>query len=246
MFILTIIFYACEKKENSFTFIIAADMRYMATEEYRDSRYFQGACEAIKKYGKGSFLISPGDDSLNKYPQNSFKFHQLLKKYNVNAYVCGHTHNASIAKINNIWQIDIGHARGIESYFPDMLIGEILQKIEQGKKIGLTEKESISDYYEGNDYEARKVLYYTDLTGGISYKKIDDKTGLDLLLTFVDYYSNDKKMWEKHKTAFWTNANLTRSTFLKVITSENDVTVEFYRDDARGGEYNLMHSYSLN
>jgi hypothetical protein len=354
----------------------------MATEEYRDSRYFQGACEAIKKYGKGSFLISPGDidppstvyevvsqilgedypwypvvgnhdpevetnmqylrdfnkngnslpnivrkgppgciettysfdwadnhfvvlnqyydgqsdmgtdgdhvpqllewlqkdlsetekkyifvfghepliaipdmdngrlrhadDSLNKYPQNSFKFHQLLKKYNVNAYVCGHTHNASIAKINNIWQIDIGHARGIESYFPDMLIGEILQKIEQGKKIGLTEKESISDYYEGNDYEARKVLYYTDLTGGISYKKIDDKTGLDLLLTFVDYYSNDKKMWEKHKTAFWTNANLTRSTFSKVITSENDVTVEFYRDDARGGEYNLMHSYSLN
>ncbi len=61
LLVFIMIFFACQRNENSFTFIIAADMRYMAKEEYRDSRYFQGACEAIKKYGKGSFLISPGD-----------------------------------------------------------------------------------------------------------------------------------------------------------------------------------------
>jgi hypothetical protein len=28
------------------------------------------------------------------------------------AYFCGHTHNASAALINGVWQIDCGHARG--------------------------------------------------------------------------------------------------------------------------------------
>ena len=45
---------------------------------------------------------------------------------------------------------------------------------------------------------------------------------------------------------FWTNFNLARSTFLKIETSNNDVKVDFYRDDARGGTYSLLHSYSLN
>ena len=59
LIILMLFTVACDRSQESFTFVVAADMRYMAKEEYRDSRYFQGACEAIKKYGKGSFLISP-------------------------------------------------------------------------------------------------------------------------------------------------------------------------------------------
>ncbi|MFH2029101.1 MAG: metallophosphoesterase [Bacteroidota bacterium] len=51
-------------------------------------------------------------DNLDKYPENSFKFQKLLRENNVTAYVCGHTHNFSIAKLNGIWQIDPGHARG--------------------------------------------------------------------------------------------------------------------------------------
>ncbi|MCF8242472.1 MAG: metallophosphoesterase [Melioribacteraceae bacterium] len=52
-------------------------------------------------------------DNLDKYPENSIKFQNLLREYNVRAYFCGHTHNFSIAKLNDIWQIDAGHARGI-------------------------------------------------------------------------------------------------------------------------------------
>jgi 3',5'-cyclic AMP phosphodiesterase CpdA len=51
-------------------------------------------------------------DNLDKYPENSFRFQQLLREEQVTAYFCGHTHNFSYTKINDIWQIDAGHSRG--------------------------------------------------------------------------------------------------------------------------------------
>lgn len=53
------------------------------------------------------------DDCLNQYPANRDRFVELLQDYNVIAYVVGHTHNYSIAKINKLWHIDVGHARGL-------------------------------------------------------------------------------------------------------------------------------------
>lgn len=52
-------------------------------------------------------------DNLDKYPENNHRFQMLLRKHKVAAYICGHTHNFSHAKINGIWQIDTGHSRGI-------------------------------------------------------------------------------------------------------------------------------------
>jgi len=52
-------------------------------------------------------------DSLNAHPKNSHRFQQLLREYKVVAYICGHTHNTSFAKINGLWQLDAGHTRGI-------------------------------------------------------------------------------------------------------------------------------------
>jgi len=40
------------------------------------------------------------------------RFVALLQKYRVRAYICGHTHNTSIAKVKGVWQADSGHARG--------------------------------------------------------------------------------------------------------------------------------------
>lgn len=40
------------------------------------------------------------------------RFLNLLKQYQVRAYICGHTHGASVAKVKGIWQADCGHARG--------------------------------------------------------------------------------------------------------------------------------------
>jgi hypothetical protein len=52
-------------------------------------------------------------DSLDAYPENSHRFQQLLRQHKVTAYICGHTHGFSYAKINGVWQLDAGHAGGI-------------------------------------------------------------------------------------------------------------------------------------
>lgn len=52
-------------------------------------------------------------DSLDKYPERNHAFWSLLRQHGVIAYICGHTHNASVARINGLWQIDAGHARGL-------------------------------------------------------------------------------------------------------------------------------------
>ena len=51
-------------------------------------------------------------DCLNQYPGNRDRFVKLLQEHNVTAYIVGHTHNYSIVKINDLWHIDAGHARG--------------------------------------------------------------------------------------------------------------------------------------
>lgn len=235
--------------QDKFSFNVTADMRQYAGEEYQSSEYFYGACEAIKKTGKGAFMISPGDidppwdvyntithvlgddyiwypvvgnheretkedmnwlrdynsggntlpyimnmgpekskesmfsfdygnahfiiineyydgvadtgstgdinddiyqwlvddfaktnkqhifvaghepafpqpdmdsgrmrheyDSLNEYPENRDRFWELLKENNVVAYLCGHTHNTSVTEIDGVFQLDVGHSRGI-------------------------------------------------------------------------------------------------------------------------------------
>jgi hypothetical protein len=57
--------------------------------------------------------VRHGGDSLDKYEQNNHAFWSLLRRHDVVAYFCGHTHNTSAAKINGVWQIDCGHARGV-------------------------------------------------------------------------------------------------------------------------------------
>lgn len=39
-------------------------------------------------------------------------FMQLLKEHRVRAYICGHTHKTSVAKVKGVWQADSGHSRG--------------------------------------------------------------------------------------------------------------------------------------
>jgi hypothetical protein len=186
------------------------------------------------------------DDSLNKYPKSIFLFHQLLKKFNVAAYICGHTHNASIAKINGVWQIDAGHARGIEALFPDMLIQEISARIDRDREAGIAKEASITTFYNENAYEVKKVLYNADLTAGISYKIIDDIQAMKIFFEFIKQYTTSDQTADEVRSNFWENANLARSTFLRVITGGEGIKIEIYRDDARGGTYTLMHSYYLN
>jgi hypothetical protein len=51
-------------------------------------------------------------DSLDKYTTNRDRFWSLLQSKNVLAYICGHTHGFSATRIDGVWQLDAGHARG--------------------------------------------------------------------------------------------------------------------------------------
>jgi hypothetical protein len=63
------------------------------------------------------------NDSLNAHPANRDRFWQCLADRGVTAYICGHTHNYSVVRVerdgsvdpsgaSGVWQIDSGHARG--------------------------------------------------------------------------------------------------------------------------------------
>lgn len=54
-------------------------------------------------------------DSLDQVPAHRDAFWQVLVNHGVNAYLCGHTHthNLSLAEIDGVWQVDVGHARGL-------------------------------------------------------------------------------------------------------------------------------------
>ena len=52
-------------------------------------------------------------DSLNAHLANRDRFWELLKEHQVAAYLCGHTHNYSLARVDGVWQLDAGHARGL-------------------------------------------------------------------------------------------------------------------------------------
>ncbi len=74
-------------------------------------------------------------DNLDNHPKNNHRFQQLLKKYGVTAYICGHTHNVSYTKINGLWQLDAGHSRGIgdrgaPSSFLKFLVGKKMCKVQ--------------------------------------------------------------------------------------------------------------------
>jgi hypothetical protein len=51
-------------------------------------------------------------DSLDAHPVNRDRFWNLLRDRGVTAYICGHTHNYSVAVIEGVWQLDAGHSRG--------------------------------------------------------------------------------------------------------------------------------------
>ena len=57
--------------------------------------------------------VSHDGDSLDKYPANRDRFWTTLETYGVTAFICGHTHNYSVAKSGTVWQIDSGHSRGL-------------------------------------------------------------------------------------------------------------------------------------
>lgn len=50
--------------------------------------------------------------SVSTNPAHFKRFIKTLTDHHVCAYICGHTHDTSVEKVDGIWQTDSGHARG--------------------------------------------------------------------------------------------------------------------------------------
>ena len=193
-------------------------------------------------------LVRHQGNSLDLYPENSFRFQQLLIKYGVAAYMCGHSHSTSFSNINGLWQLDLGHIRGMMSDFnPQKLFDYLEAEWEQNEKEGLSFKESIEKTYAPKMKPINKALFTMQLAGvgEESYKKIIPLKGKKALLRFYKEFSKGKSQSENLTNIFWENLDWQRSSFFKITVGENDVKVEIYRDDGRGGEYSLRHSLYL-
>ncbi len=177
-------------------------------------------------------------DSLDEDPENAFAFHQLLMKYEVDAYVCGHTHGTSYAKINGLWQLDPGHARGLEeASYADQMYAAIEHAIEEGRNRGIGEAKSLRQLYRDDEYH---IDYW------FKYLGLKDQPVTQTLAQFYTEYTNDPTARDRYYEAQIKGRGQTRSTFFRVTVGADEVSVEIYRDDAHGGPYELRKTVVLN
>jgi len=175
-------------------------------------------------------------DALDEDPDNAFALHQLLLKNEVDAYFCGHTHNTSYAKINGLWQLDPGHARGLEeASYADQMYAAIGRAIEEGRQRGVGEANSLKQLYRDDAYHIDRWFKYLGLKG---------QPVTQTLAQFYEEYRDDPEARDRYYEAQIKGRGQTRSSFMRVIVGD-DIKVEIYRDDARGGAYTLRETVVL-
>jgi len=185
-------------------------------------------------------------DSLDKYPRNSFRFHQLLLDYNVIAYLHGHTHSTSYSNINGLWQVDCGHARGTESEYPEKVVQDINDALAAAGNDSGQFMTVLQKYFEANPYEIKKVLFYMDLTDGISYKKLTDAEGFKILPEFYKTAMSLGEASADYYQTYYENWSLNLSTFMKFKVFKDHVDVDIYRNTRQQpSEYSITQSIQL-
>lgn len=177
-------------------------------------------------------------DSLDEDPESAFAFYQLMLQHGVDAYFCGHTHNTSYAKINGLWQIDAGHARGLEeASYADQMYAAIDRAINEGREKGVGEANSIRQLYRDDQYH---VDYW------FKYLGLEDQPVTQTLAQFYSEYGSDPTARDRWYEAQIEGKGQTRSSFFKVFVGADEIKVEIYRDDAHGGPYTLRETVILN
>jgi 3',5'-cyclic AMP phosphodiesterase CpdA len=177
-------------------------------------------------------------DSLDENPESAFAFYRLMMQYGVDAYVCGHTHNTSHAKINGLWQIDAGHARGLEeASYADQMYAAIDRAIQEGREKGVGEANSIRQLYRDDQYHIDYWFKYLGLEG---------QPITQTLAQFYSEYGSDPTARDRWYEAQIEGKGQTRSSFFKVFVGADEIKVEIYRDDAHGGPYTLRETVILN
>lgn len=176
-------------------------------------------------------------DSLDEDPKNAFELHQLMLEHGVDAYIAAHTHCASYAKINGLWQLDPGHARGLEqASYGDAMYAAIRTALAEGRERGESESDALRRLYREDTYHIDKWFGYLELDG---------LPVIQTLAWFYNEYGSDPEAHDRFYEAQIRGREQARSTFLRVIVGD-EVRVEFYRDDAHGGPYVLRKTVVLN
>jgi len=88
-------------------------------------------------------------------------------------------------------------------------------------------------------------MFYMNLTDSISYKKLDDSTGFEIMKIF--YYRADELGDRKNEyfQTYWNNWALSRSTFMKFRINGSLLNVDIYRNDGFGGPYSIDRTVKL-
>jgi hypothetical protein len=129
-------------------------------------------------------------DSLDQHPVNRDRFWNLLRERRVTAYLCGHTHGYSAVKIDGVWQVDAGHARGAgDTGAPSTFVRMDID--EDGASF-----ETYRDTHNG-------IYDYTDIvhTGVLAYSDFSEET-----LTFQDGVSPDSSYTGTRDTSIKSDA----------------------------------------
>jgi hypothetical protein len=185
-------------------------------------------------------------DSLDKYPRKSFRFHQLLLEHNVVAYLHGHTHSTSYSNINGLWQVDCGHARGTESEFPEKVMGDINNWATSTQNIDLPIEAVLRTFYEKRSYELKKVMYYMNMTDGVSYKKLPDEKGFEILQEFYKQALSLGTETAEYFKTYYDNWSVNRSTFMNFKVYDDHIAVDIYRNTLQDpAHYEITQSFQL-
>jgi 3',5'-cyclic AMP phosphodiesterase CpdA len=177
-------------------------------------------------------------NALDEDWRSAFAFYEVMMRHDVDAYVCGHTHNTSYAKINGLWQLDAGHARGLEEVsYAEQMYRAIARAIDEGQRRGAGEAESLRQLYRDDPYH---IDYW------FGYLGLEDQPVIQTMAQFFDEYGSDPTARDRWYEAQIEGRGQTRSSFFKVFVGPDEVKVEIYRDDAHGGPYSLRETVILN
>ena len=119
----------------------------------------------------------------------------------------------------------------------DATVESIGRAIEEGKKRGLGEGSSLRQLYRDDEYHIERWFKYLGF---------EEQPVIQTMAQFYEEYANDPSAPKRYYEAQILHRGQTRSSFFRITVGLNDVKVEIYRDDARGGPYELRKTFVLN
>jgi hypothetical protein len=185
-------------------------------------------------------------DALDKYPENTLKFQQVLQKYKISAYLSGHVHCASYSSINGVWLLNSGHIYGQEgNYNAQNLFRTMLKIVESEKLNGVAQLDAITKFWKEDSKEMKKFIFNLGFGDGKNYKNLTDEETLNRLIEFYMNCSKGNSELERYTKLFWKNTEWRPSTFLKIKIIKDSAVLEIYRDKDYTGNYVLRHTQIL-